>query len=369
MPAELASPPAVARALVGSALGLRRGEHLLVVSWNHTLPWASAAVAEARRMGARPVLVLEDESAFWRGLDLARSTRSWATLPRTTQASVAAADALLYFPGPADRPRLRGLPADLVTPLLGQEELWSRPLATGKVRGVCCLLGYASDAEAEFWGVPGAMWRSQLIRAISSANYGTISSAAQRVARLLAGGREVHVHGGEGTDLRLRLKHRRPWIDDGRPARGPRPRIHALATAPAGSVVVAIDERSATGTAVANRPSYLSGGRVDGGQWEVEGGRLRNYWYADGAEAFEEEFALAPRGRETVALLSVGLNAALAAGVPRAEDEEEGAVTLAIGGNGPYGGSNRCRYLSWITIGEASVAVDGVPLCDRGKIL
>ncbi len=369
MPRELASPPAVAHALLGPALGLRRGEQLVVVSWNHTLPWASAAVAEARRLGARPVLLLEDESAFWRGIDLARSTASWATLPRTVRASLREADALLYFPGPADRPRLRGLPSDLLTPLLGQEELWSAPLAAGATRGVSCLLGYASDAEAEFWDVPGATWRSQLIRAISEADYATIAAAARRASRLLTNGHEVTIRSDEGTDLRLRLKGRRPWIDDGRAGPAPRPKIHALATAPAGSVLVAIDERSAAGMTVANRPSYLAGGRVEGGQWELEDGKLRSYWYARGAETFEEEFSLAPKGRETVGLLSLGLNGALPPGVPRAEDEEEGAVTLAVGGNSSYGGSNRCSYLSWITVGGASVAVDGVPLCDRGKLL
>jgi len=44
-------------------------------------------------------------------------------------------------------------------------------------------------------------------------------------------------------------------------------------------------------------------------------------------------------------------------------------VTIAVGGNTLYGGRNRCRFLSWITVGEATVAVDGAPLCDRGKVL
>jgi hypothetical protein len=108
---------------------------------------------------------------------------------------------------------------------------------------------------------------------------------------------------------------------------------------------------------------------VNGAQWEVEKGGLRNYWYTEGAETFEEEFSAAPRGRETVALFALGLNSALAPGVPQAEDLEAGTVTLAIGGNTLYGGRNRCRYLSWITVGEATVAVDGHPLADRGKVL
>ncbi len=369
MASSAASPPAVARALVGSALELRRDEQLVVLSWNHTLPWAAAVVAEARRLGARPLLVLEDETAFWRAVDLARSTVGWKTLPRTARAALRTADALLYFPGPADRPRMRGLPRDLLEPLAGHDDLWLAPRTRAGPRRVRCLLGYASDAQAEHWGVPGAMWRSQLLRAISEADYPAIAAAGRRAERLLARGRELHITGDDGTDVRLRLRHRAPWVDDGCVDPRDRRRGAVVATAPAGSVVVAVDERSAVGTAVANRPSFLVAGKVEGGQWEMEGGRLRNYWYAEGAEAFEAEFAAAPRGRETVALVGIGLNPALAPGVPHAEDQEAGAVTLAVGGNTMYGGANRCRFLSWITIGKASVAVDGVPLCDRGQLV
>ncbi len=369
MAGDEATPPAVARALLGSALRLRRGEHLAIVSWNHTLPWAAACVAEARRLGAHPFVLLEDETAFWRSLDQTRSATPWSRPGGPVRAALSRADALLYFPGPSDRPRLRALPPHLLSPFLGSDDEWLRRARSAGLRGVRCLLGYASDAQAEHWGVPGAMWRSQLIRGITEADYGVLRAAGERIARKLARGRELTVTAANGTEVRLRLRGRRPWVDDGTVDGEDLRCGRNLAAAPPGSVVVAVDERSAVGSAVANRPSFLHGGRVEGGQWEFEGGRLRNYWYAEGGTAFEGEFAAAPRGRETVGLFSLGLNRALARGVPQAEDQEEGAVTLAVGGNNLYGGRNRCRFLSWLTIGEATVAVDGTPLCDRGQLL
>jgi aminopeptidase len=364
-----ATPPAVARALLGGALGVRRGEHVVVRSWNHTLPWAAACVTEARRMGARPVLLLEDESAFWRSVDAGPSSRRWAGVLRPVRAALERADALVYFPGPADRPRLHALPPHLLAPFLGADDEWLSVAKSARLRAVRCLLGYASDAQAEHWGVPGAMWRSQLIRGITDVDYGALRRDGARAARLLRTGRELRITAANGTDLTLRLRGRMPWVDDGSVDADDRRRGRVMSAAPAGSVVVAVDETSAEGMAVANRPSFLSPGRAEGGQWEVEGGRLRNYWYTEGGEAFETDFARAPRGRETVALFALGLNPALPAGVPQAEDEEAGTVTLAVGGNTLYGGRNRCRFLSWITIGEATVAVDGAPLCDRGKVL
>ncbi len=369
MTAEETGPAAVARALVGGGLGLRRGEHLLVVSWNHTLPWAGAVVAEARRVGAAPTLLLEDEPTFWRSLEVAPSAKVWARGSRPARRALEGADAVLYFPGPADRPRFRALPPSTQSPFLGSEDEWLRRLRLARARGIRCLLGYASDEQSVHWGVSGATWRNQIARGIAEADTAEIARHAARASRLLTRGRSVRITADNGTDLTVGLRGRAPWVDDGRVDAEDRRRGRAVATAPAGTVVVAIDETSARGLAVANRPSYLSHGRVDGGQWEVDGGKLRNYWYTGGGAAFDAEFTAAPRGREVVALLGLGLNRALAPGVPHAEDEEAGAVTLAIGGNTLYGGRNRCRFLSWITVGEATVAVDGAPLVDRGQIL
>jgi leucyl aminopeptidase (aminopeptidase T) len=369
MRSETASPAAVGRALVEGAVALKRGEELVVASWTHTLPWATACVAEARRLGARATLLLEDEATFWRSIEVAPATRSWSGIPATVRAALRKADALVYFAGPADRPRLHALPNAQQTPFHGSSEAWLSLCRTANVRGVRCLLGYASDAQGERWNVPGALWRSQMVRAIVDVNPTVVATSGSRTARTLARGRELRITAANGTDVRLRLRRRSPWVDDGRVARPNRVQRRIVTTVPGGTVVVAVDEGSAGGTAIADRPSFLASGRVDGGQWDLEHGRLREYWYTSGTEAFESEFASAPRGREVLGLFAVGLNPALPAGLPQAEDAPAGTVTLAIGGNSAYGGSNACRFLSWITIGEATVAVDGMPLVDRGELL
>ena len=369
MPREGATPSAVGKALVEGAAALRRGEELVVASWTHTLPWASACVAEARRLGARATLLLEDEAAFWRSIEVAPATRNWAGVPSAVRAALREADALIYFAGPADRPRLHALPSAQQTPFHGASEAWLALCRRANVRGVRCLLGYASDAQGDRWNVPGALWRSQIVRAIVESDPSAIGTVGARTARALARGRELRITAPNGTDVRLRLRRRIPWVDDGRVDHLDRRRRRVVTTVPGGTVVVAVDERSAQGTAIADQPSFLSAGRADGGQWDLERGRLREFWYTNGTEAFEAEFGSAPAGREVLGLFALGLNPALSAGIPQAEDARAGTVTLAIGGNSAYGGSNACRFLSWITLGEATVALDGAPLVDRGELV
>lgn len=369
MASEEPTAAQVAEALVGGAIGLRRSENLVVESWSHTLPYAAACVVEARRRGARPVLLVEDEGAYWRSVESLSSPASWAKVGSHEWALLREADAYVFFPGPADGPRFRALPEPTRSALVGYNAEWYRRAEKGRLRGVRSLLGYASDARAALWGANGSAWRRQLAEATVRTDLKGVGADARRASRLLAGTGELRVTAANGTDLRLRLVRRAPIADDGVISPDDLRRGNNMTISPPGAVAVAVDERSAQGVAIANRASFLPTGKAEGGQWEFDRGRLTNHWYTDGAACFDEPFAKGGKGRDQAGFFSIGLNPHLGPGVPMVEDQEAGAVTIGVGGNVAYGGTNRGPFTSWIVIGEATVAVDGRPLCDRGKIL
>ena len=362
------SPEALADALVARALRLRRGENLIIESWTHSLPYAAACVVRARELGARPLLITEDESAYWASVERAPGAGGWTRPGAHEWAALSRTHAYLFFPGPADRPRWRALPVKTRATLVGYNLDWYRRSRAARLRGVRCLLGYASDAQAAYWGVPGPEWRRSITRAIIDARLPAIARAGRSVANKLRKGRTVRITAPNGTDVTLRLRGRIPVVDDGEVSREDIQRGQNVTLSPPGTVVVAVEEKSATGIAIANRPSFLPSGRTEGGEWEISGGRVVGFRYTSGQSEFESAYRNASKGREVVSLLSVGLHPSLGPGVPQAEDQEAGAVTLGIGGNGDYGGSNRTPFMSWIVIGEATVAVDGRPLCDRGQL-
>lgn len=362
-----AEPATVAQRLVGTALRMRAGESVIIETWNHTLSYAAACVVEARRVGARPMLVLEDETAYWRSIDLLPNIAKWAKVADAEWAAMAAADGYVFFPGPADLARLRSMPQRTV--LTGYNSEWYERARKAKLRGVRCALGYASESLASVYGVSAVNWRDQLIQGMVSPDPRAIKAAGAKVARRLTHGRELRITAPNGTDLTLKLRGRTPTIDDGITDPLDVRNGQNMTLAPPGVVSVAVDERSAGGVAIANRPSHLSLARLEGGQWEVSGGRLASALYTGGQTAFDEAFRKAGKGKEVVSYFSLGLNPALAPGVPVVEDEEAGAVTLGVGGNSQYGGTNRSNFFSWIVIGEATVALDGAPLCDRGHLL
>lgn len=368
MASDDAAPAAVAGVLLGQALRLKRGENVIIESWSHTLPYAAACVVEARRLGAHPMLLFEEEGAFWESLDRAPQIARWSGVGRHEWAALGKTHAYVFFPGPADRPRMRALPGARGQAVVSSNDEWYRRARAARLRAVRSVLGYASDPQAAHWGVSGAAWRSALAQATVAVDYPTVQQEAQRAAAALSTGTKLRITAANGTDVSVKLRRRAPVVDDGIVTPQDVRAGEFITVSPPGTVVVAIDEKSADGVAIANRPSYLRSGRVEGGQWEMKNGKLTNYWYTEGQSSFEEVYRGAGKGRDVVGIFSLGLNPALGPGVPQVEDQEAGAVTLAIGGNTSQGGSNRSPFFSWIVLGEATVAVDGKPLCDRGKL-
>jgi leucyl aminopeptidase (aminopeptidase T) len=360
-------PEALARVLLGSALGVKRGENVIIETWTHTLPYATACVTEARRRGASPLLIYEDEGAYWRSWE-AVSKKDLGKVGDHEWAALAKADAYVFFPGPADRARQRAVRQDFRQSIAYNQE-WYRRAKTAHLRGVRSMLGYASNEAAAQYRVDGATWREQLMRGSIQADLPAIKRDVARLSARLLKGKEVRIMASNGTDLTLHLRGRKPIGDDGIADAADVKAGNNVAVAPPGYVAVAIDEKSAHGLAVANRPSFLPSGRLDGGQWEFDHGQMVTGSFTDGGETFERITQEASPGWNRGAFFSIGVNPALDPGVPQVEDQEAGAVAVGIGGNAGYGGANSNPFLAWLIVGEATVALDGKPLVDRGKLL
>ena len=358
---------ALARVLLGSALGVKRGENVIIETWTHTLPYATACVTEARRRGALPLLLYEDEATYWRSWEAA-SKRDLGRVGTHEWSALAKAHAYVFFPGPADMARSRTDPKDFRQSVAYNQE-WYRRAKAARLRGVRSVLGYASDETAARFRVEGPTWREQIVRGAVQADSMAIKRDVARIQTRLLKGKELRVMAQNGTDLTLKLKGRRPIADDGVVDASDVKAGNNVAVSPPGYVAVAIDEKSAHGLVVANRPSFPRPGRLDGGQWEFDQGQMVSSSYTDGGEIFERMTQEASPGWNRGAFFSLGVNPALDPGVPQVEDQEAGAVAIGIGGNAAYGGAISNPFLAWLIVGEATVALDGKPLVDRGKLL
>ena len=61
----------VAKKVLVESLRIEKGETLTIETWNNGLPFARRLLVEARRLGAIPVMILEDEWAYVEGVRVA----------------------------------------------------------------------------------------------------------------------------------------------------------------------------------------------------------------------------------------------------------------------------------------------------------
>jgi leucyl aminopeptidase (aminopeptidase T) len=357
----------LARRVLADNLHVRKGESVLIESWTHTLPYARAFVREARRLGARPTVLYEDDTAWWDAVN-AVYPGGLPCLSEFENSALYGSDVYIYFWGPEDRPLGAKLPDKVQEKVTGFNEEWYRVAHKAGVRGVRMTLGQATDAAARLYGLNGPKWRAQMVNA-GGVDAKSLLRKGRKIADRLESGKEIRIRHSNGTDLTIQLGKVHTRIDTGLLDAAAMARQYGmLANNPSGQVLAAIDAGAAEGTVVTNRPVFPGYDRFEDIRWTLSGGHLTSRSYGAGGALFEREFKKAPIGRDELGLLSIGLNPE-STRLPPAEDTEEGVVLLGVGANGFVGGKIRIPFLAYALLGGATVEVDGTPIARAGRVL
>jgi leucyl aminopeptidase (aminopeptidase T) len=202
-----------------------------------------------------------------------------------------------------------------------------------------------------------------------SADYEEIGSLTRRLAERMRGSKAVHITGPSGTDLRMSIEGRRVLLDTGQ--------FHQPGTfgnLPAGECYVSPLEESADGVLVVDKsfpgllvknPVYMTFKR--GRVVEIAGGEEARW-----LENVIAEGETKPNGENcrTIGELAVGTNEkARLTGNLMTDEKVLGTIHVAIGNNtGTYGGNNPAPIHIDGVVGDATLAVDGQILLDRGKL-
>jgi len=363
------SARAMARNVLGRCLRVSRGERVAIETWTTTLSEANAFVLEATRLGARPMLLYQDEPTFWASTSEV-STQNLGHVGDHVKAAIEHSDAFVSFFGPSDRERWHALPPDVQARVCELDDAVYAAAERAGVRACQMALGRASTASARMYDVDLRRWRRELI-AGCLAPPERFRELSRGIVERFSTGRELRVSHSNGTDLTLKLRHRAPNLSDGAVTAPRRKGTWSLVTLPAGVVSVAVDERFADGTFRANVRSSVglsnAVGVFDSGRWTFERGRLVRYAYDEGGALFDESYRAAGEGRDRLGSVAVGLNEEIRT-APLLEDQGLGTITLHLGRNDFLGGSNRAAWWAWLYLRGADLSVDGELVVRRGKV-
>lgn len=356
---------ALARIVLGRCLGIRPGEMVTIETWSHALPWARAFVPEARRLGAEPALVLEDEEAFFRSLTIPGGR----AVPGAPPALAEGSDAYVYFPGPEAFPRLFGLPArDLDAAMARHGPAWRRAARRVGLRAARMAIAAVTPPAAARYGVDIEPWQRAVLRA-SLVPPAQLAKAADPIVRRLTHARRARIRHANGTDLSVRLRADAWVVEDGRVDATDRREGRLWTQIPTGLVAVPLTEGFANGVWESNRPAYDRFGDppvAEGGRFTFVGGRLREFAFDRGGSLFAGPYAHAGRGRDVAAGVTFGLNPAIGR-APEHQEIGAGSVGLLIGDNRSIGGRHRSRLSFVSVLNEPDVELDGKPWWAGGR--
>jgi leucyl aminopeptidase (aminopeptidase T) len=346
----------LASTLVGRNLALRRGQTLIIETWNYSRPLAEIIADQARHLGVRPLVFYAPEGSY--------AEPNASTRPHL--AAIAAADAYVSFPlSFEDHRRLEPPSAAYRRFFNRRRQDLVRTLTDHSVPSVFLLAATATKSAARQFGVPPNTWRQECFRACAVSPK-VLRAQANPLAKRLRSGRHVSITHPNGTNLELALLHRKPVIDDGAVDAQDLREGRIWTTIPSGFIVVAVDERFAEGRIVSNRPTRHRRGVLRGVSWSFRKGKLHSYAVEEGRREFEESYRKAGPERARPGYLSIGLNPAIR-DFPLAEDQERGVVTVWIGRNSEFGGRTRGSYQECVLLEGSNLAVDGRPLLRAGR--
>jgi leucyl aminopeptidase (aminopeptidase T)/transposase len=361
---------ASARRILRENLRVRPGERVTIEAWTETLPYGNAFVLESLRLGARPLLLYQDEPTYWAAATEV-SAKSLAAVGEHRKAALERTDAFVTFFGPSDRERFHALPTATRFRLGEYQDSLYEAAARAGARAVQMAIGRVSAASARMYEVDATTWRDELLDG-TLVDPKLLRRRAAAVARRLARGREMTITHPNGTELRLRLRGRKPFVSDGTVRQPTSAGNWSLVTLPAGVVTVAVDERTADGTFRSNVRS--SGGLSDavgefaGGSWTFADGRLTRFVYELGQEAFSQSYARAKDGRDRPSSVSIGLNERIVH-APLLEDQGLGTITMHLGRNDHVGGATRSGWWAWLFLRGGELRVDGELVVRAGTLV
>jgi leucyl aminopeptidase (aminopeptidase T) len=338
----------VAERVLRESLRLREGENITIETWNNGLHFAQRTLVHARRLGAIPVLLFEDEGSYIEGLREAPKTIV-GKMGRHEYALLSATDAYVFIPGPVigGSPKLS---RKEVVAYTSYNSSWYKAARSARLRGVRLTFGYVGEEMTR------VLWKSLVdivehqLKA-SLVDFRKIRQRGVRLARQMERGAKVTVR-AEDEVLNFKLGAEEE-IDDGMVGRRDVATGNNMTNVPPGYLAREIAKETISGAVRLHAPLPRLGASADL-RFEFARGRLKTWKSEENQEWFDAFVRMLPEERRTFSDVLVGLNPSMNYGY--AQDRlVEGAITFF----GMFQGTTR----------KGSLEVNGRLLVEEGKLV
>ena len=311
----------VADKVLSESLRVHAGETVTIETWNTGLRFAQRIEVRARRIGAIPLLLLEDEEAFIEGLQLTPKERV-GRMGKHEYSLLSETDAYVFIPGPV----LGGsskLSREDLTASTSYNSSWYTAAKKAGLRGVRLTFGYVGPELAMILRKPvGRVVEHQLGACLT--DFRKVRQTGRSLSRQLRPRARATLQAG-GETLRFELGTEEA-LDDGMVSRDDLATGGNMTNMPPGYYAREIAESSLNGTVRVYAPVPRIGAVADL-RLEFHQGRLVD-WVSEANQRWLNHLVRAtPKDRRTFAAVVIGLNPALREGYGQ-DRLMEGTVTF-----------------------------------------
>jgi leucyl aminopeptidase (aminopeptidase T) len=305
MPTKAADPlyVKVAHKVLSETIGLKKGESLTIETWSNSLPFALTVSLEAKKLGAFPLTIYEDEASYTEGV---RSTPKDAlgVMGKHESALLSGSDAYVFIPGPPIAAFSKQITRQEYVDSTKYNESWYKAAEKAKLRGARLTFGYVGEDIAGVYGrSPDAIARHQLQAAL--VDFAQVGKKAKEVAGSLVDGRKVAVK-GEGISLSFELKGELE-IQDGRTDSDDVSSGNNVSYVPPGFVYKEVDSSSVSGKAKLS-PTLTRFGLLEDAALVFEGGKIVHWSSKKSPAVLRALGAAIPEKSRVLYGVTVGIN-------------------------------------------------------------
>lgn len=355
----------VADKIVAQCMRIERGEVVQLGGGVHNFDLLGALAAAVRRAGAYPELNVTSDDLQLDTL-LTVPEEYLRQVPPHRLRWLDDIDAMIVTDAVADPSRAEAVPRERRIAAHAAAEVVERHIFERGMRWA--YVGYPTPASTA--GLPTSfdeLW-AMFWRAVDC-DYELLATEGAGLAQLLETGARLRIVTDKGTDLTLDINGRPVLVDDGVISAADVEEGNAAINLPAGKVVVAPHERSATGRVVFDW-AWRDGHVLEDVDLHVADGRVEFVGARTGGDVFKRTLDVARGDKDRLGKFALGLNASVDrfTGYGLIDEKRRGAVHLSLGDNRLFGGANVSTLHFDLFLEKPTVFVDERCIVEAGNL-
>ncbi len=337
----------VADKVLSESLHVAKGETVTIETWNNGVDFAREVALEARHKGSIPLVLLEDEEAYLKGVR-AMPEDILGTMGRHEYALLSQTDAYVFIPGPPVGGYTTQITGKEYVDSIKYNRSWYESAEKAKLRGVRMTFGYVGGTLTEMLGKSASDVVEHQLNACL-VDYRKLKTEGEKMVPRLKDGYEASLS-SDGAELSFMLKGEIE-LQDGVTDEADVKAGNNMSYVPPGLLVKEVDPSSVNGT-VKISPSITRLGMIKDAEIELKDGQVKDYKSHASSKALEGVFEIMKRQGGKVSYFGLGLNPRLDYGY--AHDRfVDGSLSLSIGFNAIFR--------------EGNLTIDGEKIVQKGK--